>query len=89
MQLAAQLLAGKASEPLRKARQTVAQWARNKTCSAFYIAAWESLLEGSPRAVGTRLAEISLKQGSHLFQNTPFGATVGAYRPQHASPGER
>lgn len=84
MRLAAKLLMGQASEPLRKARRAVAQWARGRTCSTFYIEAWSRLLRGTQPAVGKRLADLSLQEGAALFQNTPFGATLGAYRPKDA-----
>jgi len=82
MRLAAKLLMGQASEPLSKARRAVAQWARGTTCSTFYIDAWSRLLSGSQPAIGKRLADLSLQEGAALFQNTPFGATLGAYRPK-------
>ena len=84
MRLAAKLLMGQASEPLRMARRAVAQWARGRTCSTFYIEAWSRLLRGTQPAVGKRLADLSLQEGAALFQNTPFGATLGAYRPKDA-----
>jgi hypothetical protein len=56
--------------------------ARGRTCSTFYIEAWSRLLRGrNPSANAWR---IFLQEGAALFQNTPFGATLGAYRPKDA-----
>jgi len=82
LRLAAKLLTGQATDPLRKARRTLAQWERGKTCSTFYIDAWSRMLSGTQPIIGKRLADLSRQEGAALFQNTPFGATLGAYRPK-------
>ena len=59
------------------ARRMVDLWQREKTCSAFYIDTWRTLLAGTPREVGTALARMDPQWESALLQNSPFGARLG------------
>ena len=61
---------------LADARNMVALWARERTCSAFYIDTWRALLEGAPGDAARALAQMDPQWESALMQNSPFGAIV-------------
>lgn len=65
-----------ANAALSTARDMVALWAREKTCSAFYIDSWRRLLSGSSRDVGEALARMDKNWEPALLQNSPFGARL-------------
>lgn len=53
------------------ARQTVALWRRNRTCSAYYIRRWTTLLALPPAKLARALASLGEWEDA-LFQNTPW-----------------
>ncbi len=61
---------------LADARNMVALWARERTCSAFYIDTWRTLLEGAPGDAARALAQMDQQWESALMQHSPFGAIV-------------
>ena len=61
---------------LEDARSMVELWARDKTCSPFYIDSWRRLLSGSAREVGAALTYMDKKWGPALLQNSPFGGLL-------------
>ena len=62
------------------ARKTVRLWRTNKSCSPFYIDAWEKILTGSARDVGKSVAAMDARFANALFQNTPFASALFADR---------
>lgn len=72
--IAARLVAGQIGErELVQARQRVAEWIRNGTCSPSYTKRWSKILSGRPNEVADRLRGINADWRNALFQNTPFG----------------
>ena len=80
LRLALDLLLDKpaALAALDAARGMVALWARERTCSAFYIDTWRKLLEGAPGDAARALAQMDAQWESALVQNSPFGAIMPA-----------
>lgn len=76
LRLAAQL----AGDPVRArpliaaAKRVVALWARNRTCSPFYIRRWSRLLALPPRQLALEMAALGEWEDA-LFQNTPWSRT--------------
>ena len=74
-----------AGKPLiDEAKKTVRLWRVNKSCSPFYIKAWEKLLSGSVREVGKSLGAIDARWSNALLQNTPFSSAIFSDRADHA-----
>ncbi len=61
---------------LEEARERVALWAREATCSAFYIESWRKALDGAPAGVGRALANLDPQWELALMQNSPFGSAL-------------
>lgn len=59
-----------------EARKTVRLWHTNKSCSPFYIDAWEKILTGTARDVGKSIAAIDARFANALYQNTPFASAL-------------
>ena len=73
-----------AGKPLiDEAKKTVRLWRVNKSCSPFYIKAWEKLLSGSVREVGKSLGAIDERWSNALLQNTPFSSAIFSDRADH------
>lgn len=53
------------------ARERVALWRREKSCSPFYVDRWSNLLAGSPRNVASRMGGLGDWEEA-LFQNSPW-----------------
>lgn len=69
------------AEPLvTEARNAVSAWRANKSCSTFYIEAWEKLLTGTTEEVGKSIAQVDGHWANALFQNTPFASAIFADR---------
>ena len=75
LRLAAALAANpqKARRQMAAAKQVVALWARNKTCSPLYIRRWTELLALSPRELARRMTSLGAWEDA-LFQNTPWSS---------------
>ena len=58
---------------LARARDQVAKWIRDRTCSSWYANRWSEILSGSPGDVAVRLRGLAGDERKALFQNTPFG----------------
>jgi hypothetical protein len=56
---------------IRKAREVVALWRRNRTCSPFYIKRWSLLLAQRPGELARSMASLGEWEAA-LFQNTPW-----------------
>jgi transcriptional regulator with XRE-family HTH domain len=70
-----------AAKPLvTEARNTVRVWRTNKSCSPFYIDAWDKILTGTPRDVGKSIAAMDARWENALHQNTPFASALIANR---------
>lgn len=55
------------------AKRVVELWARNKTCSPYYIRRWSSLLALPPRELAAKMAALGEWEDA-LFQNTPWSS---------------
>lgn len=70
-----------AGKPLvTEARNAVRLWRANKSCSPFYIDAWEKILTGTSRDVGKSIAAMDARWANALHQNTPFASALIANR---------
>jgi transcriptional regulator with XRE-family HTH domain len=80
LRLALDLIATKpdAAALLTPARERVALWARERTCSPFYIDTWHAVLHGEPAAVGHALARLDPCWELALMQNSPFTSLLRA-----------
>lgn len=58
---------------LNRARDQVAKWVRDGTCSQWYAKRWSQILSGSPAAVAAQLRMLESEERMALVQNTPFG----------------
>ena len=57
---------------LHDARDMVALWRRDRTCSARYIKEWSRILAGTPSQVARKIRDIDEQWLDALLQNTPF-----------------
>lgn len=55
------------------AKRVVELWARNRTCSPFYIRRWSGLLALPPRELAGKMASLGEWEDA-LFQNTPWSS---------------
>lgn len=80
LRLALDLIAQKPSAiaALAEARERVALWAREKTCSPFYINTWRKVLHGTPTTVGKGLSNFEPRWELALMQNSPFVSLLRA-----------
>jgi len=56
---------------IRRAREVVALWRRQRTCSPLYIRRWTRLLALPPARLARRMASLGAWENA-LFQNTPW-----------------
>jgi transcriptional regulator with XRE-family HTH domain len=56
---------------IRKAREVVALWRRNRICSPFYIKRWSLLLAQRPGELARSMTSLGEWEAA-LFQNTPW-----------------
>ena len=63
----------RARRAIAGAKRVVELWARNKTCSPFYIRRWSSLLALPPRELAGKMASLGEWEDA-LFQNTPWSS---------------
>ena len=75
LRLAAELAGDpkRARRTIAGAKRVVELWARNKTCSPFYIRRWSALLALAPRELAGKLAALGEWEDA-LFQNTPWSS---------------
>jgi len=80
LKLAVDLALGSASalRALRDARDMVALWKRDATCSERYIKAWSGVLAGTPSQVARKIRGIDERWLDALLQNTPFSRALSA-----------
>jgi hypothetical protein len=72
--IAGALIAGEYGEQeLVRAREQVAKWKRDGTCSSWYVKRWSEILFGPPSEVAMRMRGIEAGERRALYQNTPFG----------------
>lgn len=62
---------------LSRAKNAVAVWEKNKTCSPQYVKAWNIVLNGNP---SHRIRRMVLRRES-LLQNSPFGFLLNDREP--------
>jgi transcriptional regulator with XRE-family HTH domain len=60
-----------ADDPREAAKERVALWRSNKSCSASYIERWSQLLSLPPRKMAKEIASLGEWQDA-LFQNSPW-----------------
>jgi len=65
-----------ALQALRDARDMVALWKRNRTCSEHYVAEWTRILAGAPAQVAGKIRDIDEQWLDALLQNTPFSRAL-------------
>lgn len=70
------LMRPSAVQALRDARNMVALWKKNKTCSEHYIREWTRILAGTPVQVAGRIRDIDEQWLDALLQNTPFSRAL-------------
>jgi transcriptional regulator with XRE-family HTH domain len=78
--LAIDLALGRSSalRALEDARNMVALWKRDRTCSPFYIDGWSKLLRGDAGQVARRIRDIDPQWQDAMFQNTPFSRALAS-----------
>ena len=75
LRLAAELAGdpNRARHRIAAAKRVVELWARERTCSPFYIRRWSGLLALAPRKLARKMATLGEWEDA-LFQNTPWSS---------------
>ena len=60
-----------ASAMVARARERVALWRANRSCSPYYIERWSSLLALPPRGIAREMSSLGEWENA-LFQNSPW-----------------